>query len=399
MSRSTTRATVIALLGLSFATWTTAQLKPGGGPARRWEFAAGGAVNTMAAVGPDGTVYFGCADHSVYAVDPATGIERWRFETLAPVRVAPCVGTDGAVYVGGHEGVVYAVDARTGKQLWAFRVEGAPASPEATQGDPSAPGRVPTEVTRVLLGAGGVVYAITSDSTLYALDSRTGRKRTESANASGSAGLAASPRGTTLYLTQGGGKSGAPCVLALDAASGGRRWRLPVPAGKAQSLTPGLTVSADGTVYAAGYGDRGEHGILFAISSDGRFRWQLPLEHGLWPSSPSVGPDGALYVVTSNSYYPRNPSDTPAFVYSVDAAAGAIRWVVSPGPLFMSSPCVTADGVVVIRHERGLSGLSPVDGHTVWSYPAGEGTGAVLGANGDILFGVGSRLVALAPAR
>ena len=42
----------------------------------KWAFTADGAVDSSPAIGPDGTVYVGSSDHSVYALDGKTGAKK-----------------------------------------------------------------------------------------------------------------------------------------------------------------------------------------------------------------------------------------------------------------------------------------------------------------------------------
>ena len=46
----------------------------------KWKFAPGTThCASTPAVGADGTVYVGCRDDGFYALDPATGVKRWEF--------------------------------------------------------------------------------------------------------------------------------------------------------------------------------------------------------------------------------------------------------------------------------------------------------------------------------
>ncbi|MFW6286970.1 MAG: PQQ-binding-like beta-propeller repeat protein, partial [Candidatus Sumerlaeota bacterium] len=54
------------------------------------------------------TLYFGCDDGNVYALDRHTGKKRWNFKTDGPVASSPWID-QGAVYVGSEDGFVYAL--------------------------------------------------------------------------------------------------------------------------------------------------------------------------------------------------------------------------------------------------------------------------------------------------
>lgn len=72
-------------------------------------------------VAAGGLVYFGSStDHTVSALDLATGRLKWRFFTDAPVRFAPAV-YDKKVYAASDDGHVYCLSAAEGRELWRFR--------------------------------------------------------------------------------------------------------------------------------------------------------------------------------------------------------------------------------------------------------------------------------------
>jgi hypothetical protein len=67
-------------------------------------------VSSSAAIGLDGTIYFGCVDQKVYAVTPA-GQVRWTFDTGSPIRMAaPIVASDGSIYIGSQDGKIYCIE-------------------------------------------------------------------------------------------------------------------------------------------------------------------------------------------------------------------------------------------------------------------------------------------------
>lgn len=65
--------------------------------------------------------YFGSsADHTVYALDMATGRVKWHFRTGGPVRFAPAVAGE-RVFAASDDGHIYCLAAATGKLLWRHR--------------------------------------------------------------------------------------------------------------------------------------------------------------------------------------------------------------------------------------------------------------------------------------
>ena len=90
---------------------------------KKWEFTTGGQVNSSAAVGPDGTIYFGSSDHKLYALTPE-GTKKWEFATGGAVRSSPALAADGTILVGADDGVIYAITAN-GTEKWRFTTLGA----------------------------------------------------------------------------------------------------------------------------------------------------------------------------------------------------------------------------------------------------------------------------------
>lgn len=119
-----------------------------GKQAFRTDFAKG--IVSSPAVGADGTVYVGCMDGNLYALDPQSGSERWSFTSGAYFVIgSPSVDGAGRIYVGDSDGVIHGLFP-TGRELWSF----------ATQSNiASAP----------VIGPDGTLYVTSYDSTLYAI--------------------------------------------------------------------------------------------------------------------------------------------------------------------------------------------------------------------------------------
>lgn len=67
-------------------------------------------ILSSAAVGPEGTVYFGSRNHRFHALSK-DGLELWSFEAFEPVDSSPAVAPDGTVAVGSRDGYVFFFDA------------------------------------------------------------------------------------------------------------------------------------------------------------------------------------------------------------------------------------------------------------------------------------------------
>jgi outer membrane protein assembly factor BamB len=114
----------------------------------RWCFPTDMPVTSTPAIGPDGTVYFGCQDDRVYALNGMTGEKRWEFITGRDAW-SPSIGRDGTVYVWSWDRRLYAIDGATGEEKGQFQTE-------AQAG------------TETAIGSDGTMYL--ASGRLYALD-------------------------------------------------------------------------------------------------------------------------------------------------------------------------------------------------------------------------------------
>jgi outer membrane protein assembly factor BamB len=123
----------------------------------KWRANVGGFVRGGLTVSRSGAVIAGTYGPGprVVALDGASGEERWSFRiqgTGAPefgIHGSPLEDPEGRLYFGAHDDTVYALDAG-GRLLWTFRAGG----------DVDAP---------ITAGPGGVLYAGSDDGKLYAL--------------------------------------------------------------------------------------------------------------------------------------------------------------------------------------------------------------------------------------
>jgi outer membrane protein assembly factor BamB len=77
-------------------------------------------IQSSAAVA-DGTVYFGCRDSHLYALDAKTGEKKWAYDNKGTWIIASPAVRDKKVYVTSSDpGLLYAFDAATGKQIFSM---------------------------------------------------------------------------------------------------------------------------------------------------------------------------------------------------------------------------------------------------------------------------------------
>ncbi len=92
---------------------------------RKWAFATNDGVETSPGIGPDGTIYFGSYDSTVYAVtDVGTeGILKWSYKTGGAVDASPTIGADGTIYIGSRDSTLYAFNP-DGSIRWTYKAGG-----------------------------------------------------------------------------------------------------------------------------------------------------------------------------------------------------------------------------------------------------------------------------------
>jgi outer membrane protein assembly factor BamB len=127
----------------------------------KWKRSTVGFNTSSPAIGPNGTVYVGSFDEQLHALDPRTGMDRWTGTTNDHVYASPALG-EGSVYIASADGSVYAYDLR-GVPRWRFDTG------DTIRSSPVL-GKAPT-------GNGRILYVGSANGKLYALDSRTGKRR------------------------------------------------------------------------------------------------------------------------------------------------------------------------------------------------------------------------------
>ena len=102
------------------------------------------------AIGADGTVYIGCLDGKLYALDGNTGESRWAFSTGAYyVLGSPSIDGFGRIFFGDSDGVIHALSP-WGTEMWSYSAQSNISSAPAVAQD-------------------GTLYVTSYDSTLYAI--------------------------------------------------------------------------------------------------------------------------------------------------------------------------------------------------------------------------------------
>ena len=256
-------------------------LSPGNvsGLTQVWSYATGSAVASSPAV-VNGVAYVGSYDHKVYALNAKTGAKLWSYSTGPAAHSFPGHGVksafpgydvysspavaQGVVYVGSANTTIYALNAKTGALLWSYQA-GAP----IMQGSPAA--------------ANGVVYAASYDS-LYALNAASGALLWSSGSAWGNS----SPAVAHGVVYAG---SFDDSVYAFDAITGAQLWSYPT----GDQIFMSSPAVANGVVYIGS-----TDGNVYAFDAvTGAKLWSYPIGSEAAP----VVVNGMVYISANNSVY------------------------------------------------------------------------------------------------
>lgn len=280
---------------------------------------------------------------------------RWTFKAGAPI--GSQVAVEGRlVYLISTDGTLHAVDLDTGKQRWSAPIG------SKVQGSPTI--------------VDGLVVVGASDGA-HAVSTGDGRVVWTQPKAGAVGGTPAIVGHTAVFASSDLG------VTALDTGTGAVLWHHSVTSQNDTSVA-----TADG-VAVVGFRD----GFVLALSlADGSERWRVDTGDGARVGTPTIA-DGRAYVVTLDG-----GGAGSRHLAALDLATGRVLWrIASPGDRPTYSPAV-ADGRAITEGEDGhITALDPVTGTVLWQANApglvevvpAVADGIVYGAsNGGFVFAV-----------
>lgn len=301
-----------------------------------WTFPVGVKIQSSAAQGPDGTLYFGADNGALYALRP-DGQKKWEFRAAGALAATPVVGPDGVIYVAGTDRLIYAL-LPDGREKWRVM----PGS-----GYVSSPA----------LGPQGMLYAGSVFGTLFAIEPAGFRKWDFPANgniisspAISAAGViyfgsydtnfyAVNPDGSRRWYVDTGDKIGSSPALDaqgnvyfgsndqyLHAVSpfGERLWEV-----RTGGPVRGSPVIASNGVVIFGSDDR----KLRAVSQEARVLWEFATD-GWVRSTPALAADGSIYFGSYDGRF-----------YALDAQ-GRKKWMITTPDAISSSPLLTTNALL-----------------------------------------------------
>ncbi len=263
-------------------------------------------VESSPAVGPDGTIYFGCGDGKLYALDPGTGTKKWTFDThAAEIFSSPTIGPDGTIYIISSDLLLHAV-APGGTERWSHVAGSALADSAAVIGDD------------------GTLYLGSSDQNVYALRPDGSERWHLGVGAALISSPAIGPDGT-IYI---GASDNRLHAITRDGAP---KWTFLA----GNLIVSAASLAADGTIYFGSL-----DGYFYALASDGTLKWKVNL-HAQIASAAAVRADGTIIFGADDN-----------LVHAL-TSSGAPKWTFQTGDIVESSPVIAADGSIYIGSFDG----------------------------------------------
>jgi FOG: WD40-like repeat len=324
-------------------------------PEKKWSFATGNSLWGSSTIGADGTIYIGCGDGKLYAVNP-DGTKKWSWSIVDPITSsAPVIGADGTIYVGSNGyNKLYAINP-DGTQKWCFAVGSYINSSPA-------------------IAADGTIYIGADDKKLHAINPDGTEKWSYTVGDAIQASAAIAADGT-VYVGSYDGQ-----LYAIN-PDGTKKWSFstaPFGIGSCPAI------GSDGTIYIGSI-DKKIHALN---PSDGTQKWSFTTGSSVL-SSPAVGADGTIYAGSlDKNIYALNPD-------------GSKKWSFAAESMIFSTPLIGANGIVYVASNQGrIYAINPNDGTQKWVYDMGTSTNSTpalgadetiyIGANDYKLYAIGS---------
>ncbi|MCW5876153.1 MAG: PQQ-binding-like beta-propeller repeat protein [Anaerolineales bacterium] len=292
----------------------------------------------------EGTLYAGCYDNNLYALDAAKGEFKWKYATDGGIPGKPAV-FEGNVYFGSEDKRLHVISARSGTVVWSHYTEGpVRSSPRIAEG-------------HAFIGS--------DDGFLHAVNTASGRLawRAEAGSAVRSTPFVSSEfvyfgseagdfscvdfRGDTRWRFKAKrAVTSSPAVAdgvvyfgsmdstlyALDASSGWAVWRFRL--GKGSISTPALS---EHFLYTGA----ADHNIYCIDTRSGKEVWRFATEHQVTGSP--VLHRGALYCGSVDGYF-----------YCLDATTGQLRWRYKTDGPITGTPAVLEDMVFIGSTDKNI---------------------------------------------
>jgi serine/threonine protein kinase len=262
----------------------------------QWKYAAEGGIVSKPAY-YDGNIFFGSEDKSMHVINSRSGKMVWKYYTDGKVRSSPRVA-EGHVFIGSDDQDLHAVNVNTGRAVWKFSTDG------------------PIHSTPLVVN--DLVYVGTESGAFYGVDFRGALKWRFQAKRA----ITSSPtfQGQAIFFS-----SVDSTLYALDMKNGWAIWKFRL--GKASVSSPAVT---DDYVFV-GAAD----GFIYCVDNhNAKEIWRFKTDNQI-SSSPTVYKD-SLYC-----------GSVDGSLYCLEFRTGRLRWKFDTGAAIIGSPIVYDDIVYI----------------------------------------------------
>jgi outer membrane protein assembly factor BamB len=258
----------------------------------KWQLIINADVDSTPIVGDNpaapsfGTIFFGSEDppDAIFAVNP-DGTLRWEFNTGAEVNTVPVLSPDGTVvYAVSNDDNLYAVNVSANAAI-----DGTLKWQFALSAESGEINSSPT-----VNPSTGTIYVGSDDHNVYAINPADGSEKwrfTTGADVESSPTVARDPRDNELTVYIGSDDDN---VYALDAQTGAKKWEFDTGS---SNVVSSPIVDLDGTIYVGS-----ENGNVYAINPDGTQKWTFTTGAAV-QSSPAIGDDGFIHIGSNNTNF------------------------------------------------------------------------------------------------
>jgi PKD repeat protein len=262
------------------------------------------------------------------------------------------IGSDGTIYCVSTDGYLYAIDPNGILQWICYGCTSTPT-----------------------IGKDGTIYAVINGY-LQALKTDGTSKWKYALTGAASPIVGADG---TIYVASYDNSGVLGSALYAFNPDGTLKWNRTIP--DATSLGGCMAIASDGTIYFP------SADFLYAINLDGTIKWTYPFDGNHHISSPSIGPDGTIYISNQNrGLYALNPD-------------GTLKWIYTPEGIIFGTVAIGSDGTLYTVSNKGiLYALNP-DKSVKWIYTTGQQcySSPVIGADGLIYLSTYGGLFAINP--
>ena len=301
------------------------------------------------AIGPDGSIYFGCDDDNLYALSP-NGTLEWKYTTGAPIYAFPAIGSNGTIYFGSTDKNVYALNPN-GTFEWSYPTQA------AIDSSPS-------------IGPDGTIY-VGSDQ-LYALNPNGTLKWTYPTSSISYSSPAIGSG--TIYIGNTNG-----ILYAINSTNGALEWTY----NAGSTIWDAPIIGADGTIY---FGSNN----LYALNPNGTLKWQYALSNTIY--NLAMDAYSTLYVANGGNLLYAFQDPTPEADFTANPTNGTV-------PLNVQFTDQSTGGIISYQWNFGDGNTSTLENptHTYTTIGSYNVTETVTGTQGNDTLTENNYIIVTAP--